>query len=71
VAEAGCKTLFGGRCKSAGMLWSEPGATNVLDIRCSLFGNQFDQVWDELNQSDYLRLRLLDAPAQPIQAAYW
>ena len=69
VVEAGCKTLIGGRCKGSGMLWSEPGATNVLDLRCSLFGNQFDQVWDELNQSDYLRIRLLDAPAQPIQAA--
>jgi hypothetical protein len=60
VVEAGCKTVIGGRCKGSGMLWSEPGATHVLDLRCSLFGNQFDQVWDRLNQSDYLRLRLLE-----------
>ena len=59
VVEAGCKTVIGGRCKGSGMRWSEPGATHVLDLRCSLFGNQFDQVWDRLNQSDYLRLRVL------------
>ena len=69
VVEAGCKTLIGGRCKGSGMLWSEAGATHVLDLRCSLFGNQFDQVWDKLNQSDYLRIRLLDEPQQPNQAA--
>lgn len=69
VVEAGCKTVIGGRCKGSGMLWSEPGATHVLDLRCSLFGNQFDQVWDQLNQSDYLRLRILERPAEATQAA--
>jgi len=59
VVEAGCKTVIGGRCKGSGMRWSEPGATHVLDLRCSLFGNQFDQAWDRLNQSDYLRLRVV------------
>lgn len=69
VAEAGCKTVIGGRCKGSGMLWSVPGATHVLDLRCSLYGNQFDQVWDRLNQSNYLRLRPLDQPEQTQQAA--
>ncbi len=69
VVEAGCKTVIGGRCKGSGMQWSEPGATHVLDLRCSLFGNQFDQVWDRLNQSDYLRLRILEAAEEPRQAA--
>jgi hypothetical protein len=64
VVEAGCKTVIGGRCKGSGMRWSETGATHVLDLRCSLYGNQFDQVWDQLNQSDYLRLRLL--PPHPL-----
>jgi len=59
VVEAGCKTVIGGRCKGSGMRWSEPGATHILELRCCLFGNQFDQVWDRLNQSDYLRLRVL------------
>jgi hypothetical protein len=69
VVEAGCKTVIGGRCKGSGMLWSEPGATHVLDLRCSLFSNQFNQVWDQLNQSDYLRLRLLQNTQESSQAA--
>lgn len=69
VVEAGCKTVIGGRCKGSGMLWSEAGATHVLDLRCALYGNQFDQVWDQLNQSGYLRLRILNQPDQAGQAA--
>lgn len=69
VVEAGCKTVIGGRCKGSGMLWSEPGATHVLDLRCSLYGNQFDQAWDQLNHSDYLRLRTLEKPTETTQAA--
>jgi hypothetical protein len=69
VVEAGGKTVIGGRCKDSGRQWSEPGATQVLDLRCSLFGNQFDQVWDRLNQSDYLRLRLLEPAQESRQAA--
>jgi Uncharacterised protein family (UPF0236) len=69
VVEAGCKTVIGGRCKGSGMLWSTAGATHVLDLRCALYSNQFDQVWDKLNQSDYLRLRLLNPPGQAGQAA--
>jgi hypothetical protein len=69
VVEAGCKTVIGGRCKGSGMLWSEPGATHILDLRCSLFGNQFDQAWDRLNQSDYLRLRVLADVEEPREAA--
>lgn len=69
VVEAGCKTVIGGRCKGSGMLWSEPGATHLLDLRCSLFSNQFDQAWDQLNQSDYLRLRILQDAGEANQAA--
>ena len=69
VVEAGCKTVIGARCKGSGMLWSEPGATHVLDLRCSLLGHQFDDAWDHLNQSDYLRLRLLDDARSASQAA--
>ena len=69
VVEAGCKTVIGGRCNGSGMLWSEAGATNVLNFRCALYGNQFDQVWDKLNQSDYLRLRVVHQPDQAKQAA--
>lgn len=58
VIEAGCKTVIGQRCKQSGMFWSEPGAENVLALRCALQGNQFDQAWDRLHQSDYLRIRV-------------
>ncbi len=34
VIEAGCKTVIGARCKQSGMFWSEPGAENVLALRC-------------------------------------
>ena len=69
VVEAGCKTVIGARCKGSGMLWSEPGATHVLDLRCALYGNQFDQIWDRLNQSDYLRIRIAEPPDQSEVAA--
>ncbi len=69
VVEAGCKTVIGGRCKGSGMRWSETGATNILNLRCSLFGNQFDQVWDRLNQSDYLRLHVVAPVPLADQAA--
>jgi hypothetical protein len=45
------------------------GATNVLNLRCALYSNQFDEVWDELNQSDYLRLRVLPSPENANHAA--
>jgi Uncharacterised protein family (UPF0236) len=63
VVEAGCKTVIGQRCKASGMLWSVGGAQNVLDLRCALYGNQFDEVWDKLNQSDYLRIKVADQVA--------
>lgn len=69
VVEAGCKTVIGGRCKGSGMLWSVAGATHVLDLRCALYGNQFDQIWDKLNQSDYLRIRPLESTDKATQAA--
>ncbi|MGB6065315.1 MAG: ISKra4 family transposase, partial [Desulfomonilaceae bacterium] len=34
VVEAGCKTVIGARCKQSGMFWGEPGAENVLALRC-------------------------------------
>lgn len=63
VVEAGCKTVIGQRCKASGMLWSVAGAQNVLDLRCALYGNQFDDIWDKLNQSDYLRIKVADQAA--------
>jgi hypothetical protein len=50
VIEAGCKTLIGSRCKQSGMFWGEPGAQNVLALRCIHTSRRLDQFWkDRLN----------------------
>ena len=50
VVEAGCKTVIGGRCKHSGMFWSEPGAENILALRCIHSSRRLDEFWkDRLN----------------------
>lgn len=50
VVEAGCKTVIGARCKQSGMFWGEPGAENVLALRCIQASRRLDQFWkDRLN----------------------
>jgi len=50
VIEAGCKTVIGSRCKQSGMFWGEPGAQNVLALRCIHSSRRLDQFWkDRLN----------------------
>ena len=51
VVEAGCKTVIGARCKQSGMFWSEPGAENVLALRCIHSSRNLDAFWKHrLNQ---------------------
>jgi hypothetical protein len=51
VVEAGCKTVIGGRCKQSGMFWSEPGAENILALRCIHSSRRLDEFWKHrLNQ---------------------
>lgn len=57
VVEAGCKTVVGQRLKQSGMLWGRPGAQNVLELRCALLGNRWDECWNRLHQSDYLDIK--------------
>lgn len=45
VIEAGCKTIIGARCKQSGMFWSEPGAENILALRCVKSSRQWDNFW--------------------------
>ena len=45
VVEAGCKTIIGARCKQSGMFWSEPGAENILALRCIHASQRLDQFW--------------------------
>jgi hypothetical protein len=47
VVEAGCKTVIGARCKQSGMFWGEPGAENVLALRCIHASRRLDQFWKE------------------------
>jgi len=51
VVEAGCKTIIGARCKQSGMFWSQPGAENVLALRCIHHSRRLDGFWKHrLNQ---------------------
>ena len=45
VVEAGCKSVVGKRAKQSGMLWSVSGAQNILDLRCLILSNYFDNAW--------------------------
>jgi hypothetical protein len=45
VVEAGCKTIIGSRCKQSGMFWSEPGAENILALRCIRGSHQWQNFW--------------------------
>jgi len=45
VVEAGCKTVIGARCKQSGMFWSEPGAENILALRCIHASRRLDDFW--------------------------
>jgi hypothetical protein len=47
VIEAGCKTVIGSRCKQSGMFWGEPGAQNILALRCIHASHRLDEFWKE------------------------
>jgi hypothetical protein len=47
VIEAGCKAVIGSRCKQSGMFWGEPGAENILALRCIHASRRLDQFWKE------------------------
>lgn len=45
VIEAGCKTVIGQRCKQSGMFWGEPGAENILALRCIQASRPLNEFW--------------------------
>jgi len=57
VVEAGCKAVIGKRTKQSGMFWKVYGAKNVLDIRCSVISNTFDQYWMHRRQAQMAALK--------------
>jgi hypothetical protein len=58
VVEGGCKSVIGQRLKESGMFWTEAGATSVLNLRLALKSNRWDECWDRLNNSNYLKVKL-------------
>ncbi len=58
VVEAGCRAVIGQRLKNSGMFWTEPGGKSILDLRCALQGNRWDECWDRLHDSQRLRIRI-------------
>ncbi len=51
VIEAGCKTVIGARCKQSGMFWGQPGAENILALRCIHSSRRLEDFWKHrLNQ---------------------
>lgn len=46
VVEAGCKTVVGKRTKQSGMFWKVQGAQNILDIRCAVLSDTYDNFWE-------------------------
>jgi hypothetical protein len=54
VVEAGCKAVVGKRTKQSGMFWRVKGAQNILNIRCSVLNNTYDNFWN------YYRQKLID-----------
>jgi hypothetical protein len=47
VVEAGCKSVLGQRLKQSGMFWNLSGAENILNIRCVLENDHFNQFWNK------------------------
>jgi len=58
VIEGGCKSVVGQRLKESGMFWTQSGATSVLNLRLALKSNRWDECWNRLNHSDYLKIKI-------------
>jgi hypothetical protein len=45
VVESGCKHVVGDRLKRTGMRWDEPGAEDILALRCHDLNGRWDTIW--------------------------
>lgn len=63
VIEAGCKTVIGSRCKQSGMFWGQPGAENVLALRCIHSSRHLKLFWKDRLNSHAARNDCLDLAA--------
>lgn len=57
VVEGGCRSVIGQRLKESGMFWTKSGATSVLTLRVALKSHRWDECWDRLHDSHYLKIR--------------
>lgn len=57
VIEGGCKSVIGQRLKESGMFWTEKGASGVLTLRVALKSHRWDECWDRLHNSHYLKIK--------------
>lgn len=58
VIEGGCRAVVGQRLKESGMFWTETGATSVLTLRVALKSLRWDECWDRLHDSHYLKIKI-------------
>jgi hypothetical protein len=45
VVESACKHVVASRMKHAGMRWDEPGAEDILALRCLYLNDRWDSLW--------------------------
>lgn len=45
--ESACKHVVAMRMKRSGMIWSDPGAQEVLSLRAAYLNGWWDQIWDQ------------------------
>ena len=48
VVEAACKCVVGTRCKRSGMRWTNTGLQAILNTRCLLLNERWDDYWRPL-----------------------
>ena len=46
VVETYCRTVVGLRLNRSGMHWTVDGANAILDLRCTILSNHFDDFWE-------------------------
>jgi hypothetical protein len=71
VVEAGCRAVIGQRLKNSGMFWTESGARSVLDLRCALKSNRWDECWDRLHDSKRLSISPSSSVLKAKVRIYW
>lgn len=57
VIEGGCKSVIGQRLKESGMFWTQTGASSILNLRLALKSHRWDECWNRLHNSNYLKAK--------------